>query len=323
LIDTHGRAIEYIRISVTDRCNLRCRYCMPEEGIPLLAHDDILRFEETAALARVAVQEGIRSIRITGGEPLVKRGIVRFVKLLASIDGLEDLAMTTNGVLLGSMASQLREAGLKRVNIGLPSLDPEHYRSITRCDESHNAIAGLHAALDAGLQPVKVNVVVMRGLSDDFALAIELARTLPIELRFIEYMPMGPEASADLFVPAAEIRRKAAEAAAGQLHETESAKGSGPVKTALHAPGWAGTIAVIPAMSEHFCAQCNRLRLTSDGYLRTCLFSDDELDIKPALRPQIDDEALRRLLRDAVTNKPACMPAAARRGRRWMGQVGG
>jgi len=325
LTDSFGRRIEYIRVSVTDRCNLRCKYCMPEQGVPLLRHEDVLRFEETAAFARVAVQEGIRSIRITGGEPLVKRGIVRLVRMLGAIDGLEDLSMTTNGVLLPAMAAELRDAGLKRVNIGLPSLDTARYTSITRCAEADakRAIAGVKAALEAGLVPVKVNVVVMRGLNDDLSPFLELARTLPVEVRFIEYMPMGPSDGPELFVPASEIVGRVEQGGNGTWTSESAATGRGPVDSTLRMAGAAGTIGVIAAMSEHFCSRCNRLRLTSDGHLRTCLFSDDEIDLKPALRPTVDEGMVRRLLGDAVRAKPECMPTNPGRGRRLMGQVGG
>ena len=323
LVDSHGRAIQYLRVSVTDRCNFRCRYCMPEEGLPLIDHDSILRFEEIAAFCRVAAREGIRTIRLTGGEPLVKRGIVRLVELLARIDGIDDLAMTTNGVLLASMASELRGAGLGRVNIGAPTLDPVHYREIARCSQVPNVVEAIQAALEAGLRPVKVNAVVLRGLSDALGPMLELARTLPIELRFIEYMPMGPRYDPDLFVPASAIRSEVARAAGSALVPDAGHVGRGPVSGALRGHLWAGTVAVIPAMSEHFCARCNRLRLTSDGFLRTCLFSDDELDLKPALRPRVSDRALLELLHAAVQAKPACMPLLPGQRRRLMGQVGG
>lgn len=325
LTDSFGRRIEYIRVSVTDRCNLRCKYCMPEQGVALLKHEDVLRFEETAAFARVAVEEGIRSVRITGGEPLVKRGIVGFIRMLAEIPGLDDLSMTTNGVLLPSMARELRQAGLRRVNIGLPSLDSARYTSITRCAEpsGERAVAGVKAALEAGMTPVKVNVVVMRGVNDDLRPFFELARNLPVEVRFIEYMPMGPSDGPELFVSAAEIRAKVQEASTEPLVEVVASSGRGPVETTARMGSSAGTIGVIPAMSEHFCARCNRLRLTSDGHLRTCLFSDDEVDLKPALRPALDVERVRQLLREAVRAKPECMPSDPKRGKRVMGQVGG
>jgi GTP 3',8-cyclase len=325
LTDSFGRRIEYMRVSVTDRCNLRCTYCMPENGVPLLKHEEMLRFEETAAFSRVAVQEGIRSIRITGGEPLLKRGIAGLVRMLSEIPGLEDLSMTTNGVLLPGIAQELRGAGLKRVNIGLPSLDEATYASITRCAEplAQRAIAGIKAALEAGLSPVKVNVVVMRGVNDDLTQFFELARLLAVEVRFIEYMPMGPLDEPALFVPASEILRKVREASSAPLVEVARALGRGPVRTTVRMGDSAGTVGVIPAMSEHFCARCNRLRLTSDGHLRTCLFSDDEIDLRPALRPTPDWQRVLELLREAVRAKPECMPPNPKHGRRLMRQVGG
>lgn len=328
LRDACGRTIEYLRVSVTDRCNLRCTYCLPEEGVPLLGHDDVLRFEELAALLEVAVAEGVRSVRLTGGEPLLKRGILELVRRLAALPGLDDLSLTTNGILLPALARPLREAGLRRVNLGIPSLDPELHARLTRGTPAlaGQALAGLHAALAAGLSPVKVNVVVLRGQNDDLAPFIELTRRLPVDVRFIEYMPIGPARHDQRFVPASEIlarlRRLAAEGADG-LADAEAPRGAGPARRYYRLAGAAGRLAVLAPVSEHFCAGCNRLRLSSDGWLRLCLFSDDEIDMKAALRPRPDPEMLRALLLRAVERKPAALPPQPGRGRRLMGQIGG
>lgn len=325
LQDAFGRTVEYMRVSVTDRCNLRCRYCMPEEGIPLLTHDDILRFDEIAAVMKVAVEEDVRSVRLTGGEPLIKRGILELVRSLGSIPGLQDLALTTNGVLLASMAADLRKAGLHRVNIGLPSLDTNAYASITRCSNGTGGKArdAIEAALEAGLSPVKVNVVMMRGTNDDPTPWLELIRRLPIEVRFIEYMPIGPEKSAELFLSAADMERRVRALAGDSWTEAPRRAGRGPVQKTWKLGDSAGSIGFIHAISEHFCAKCNRLRLTADGRLRTCLFSDDELDLKPGLRPTIDSGKIREILLAAVQAKPRCIPIDPHHGRRLMGQVGG
>lgn len=325
LRDAFGRTVEYMRVSVTDRCNLRCRYCMPEGGVALLTHDDVLRFGEIEAVVRAAVELGVRSIRLTGGEPLVKRGILELVRGLGAIAGLEDLALTTNGVLLEPMARELKAAGLRRVNLGIPSLDSSTWSAISRCPEelAPRARAAIEAALAAGLTPVKVNVVLLRGTNDDPTPWLDLVRRLPIEVRFIEFMPMGPSDGADLLVPSSETEARLRAASDSPWERTGSEAGRGPVKETWRVGGSPGTIGFIHAMSDHFCARCNRLRLTSDGHLRTCLFSDDEVDLKPALRPAIDEERLRALLREAVASKPRCIPVNPRHGRRWMGQVGG
>lgn len=321
MIDNIGRTIDYIRISVTDRCNLRCRYCMPEEGVPMLDHEDILRFEEIAAFMRVAVSQGIVKVRLTGGEPLHRPGIVELVRMLVAIPGLKDLSITTNGILLPQLASQLKEAGLTRVNIGLPSLDPSVYRYITRLGSLDAALAGLSAALDNGFSPIKLNVVVLRGINDDLAPFLELTRQLPVEVRFIEYMPIGPLGEDHYLVPAAELRHKLE--ALATLEPAEKPRGNGPAQDYRRIPGAPGTVAIIAPMTEHFCPTCNRLRLVADGHLRLCLFGPDEIDVKPALRPTVDEQALLALLERAMREKPRCMPASALDYGRAMGTIGG
>jgi cyclic pyranopterin phosphate synthase len=320
-VDASGRTISHLRISVTDRCQLRCRYCLPEEGVPLLDRRDILSYEEIEALVRVAVEEGITSARVTGGEPLLRRGIVSLVRQLAGIRGLLDLALTTNGILLPKLAGPLREAGLARINIGLSSLDPDTYRELTRGGELATALDGVRAAVAAGFEPVKINVVLQRGVNDDPAPFLELTRGHPVEVRFIEYMPIGPVPSDRWFVPAAEFRARVE--AHGPFEEAARSPGNGPAERALRIPGAPGSFAFIAAMSGHFCGGCNRLRLTADGHLRLCLFDARELDLKPALRPVPDRERLRALLHGAIAEKPEGRPKDAGNLGRRMSQIGG
>ena len=319
--DRLGRTIDYIRVSVTDRCNLRCRYCMPEEGVPLLQHDDILRFEEIAAFLRVAAEEGIVHVRLTGGEPLRRPGIVNLVRMLMEIPGLEDVTMTTNGTLLPQFAGDLRTAGLQRINIGLPSLEPATYAALTRLGSLDQALAGVQAALDAGFDPVKLNVVVLRGVNDNLAPYVELTRRWPVAVRFIEYMSIGPLGEDHYLVPAAELRTMLE--ALAPLEPAGKPAGNGPAREYWRVPGSPGSLAVIAPMTEHFCPECNRLRLVADGHLRMCLFGAEEIDIRPALRPSVDEQALRGLLARAMQEKPVCMPDNVRDYGRAMGSIGG
>lgn len=304
LTDTFHRSIDYLRISITDRCNLRCIYCMPEEGVPPCAHEDILRYEEIERVVRVAAALGVRKIRLTGGEPLVRLGVVELVRALARIPGIADLAMTTNGILLSRYAAPLAEAGLHRVNVSLDSLQPERFHAITRLGDLATVLAGIDAAFAAGLEPVKINTVVMRGQNDDEVVALA-RKTLdaPWHVRFIEWMPVGAAARdwRARVVASAELRAQI-EAALGALTPAE-VDGAGPARI-YRLPGAAGTLGFIGAVSEHFCAQCNRLRLTADGKLRPCLLATDELDLRAALRDGSDDAAIQALLLEAVRRKP-------------------
>jgi cyclic pyranopterin phosphate synthase len=320
-IDSSGRTISHLRISVTDRCQLRCRYCLPEEGVPLLDRRDILSYEEILAFVRLAVEEGITSARVTGGEPLLRRGIVSLMRELAGLGGLEDLALTTNGILLPELARPLREAGLARINIGLSSLDPETYRDLTRGGDLATALDGVRAALAAGFAPVKINVVLQRGVNDDPGPFLELTRRHPVEIRFIEYMPIGPVPSDRSFVPVAEFRGRLE--AHRPFEEAARSPGNGPAEPALRLPGAPGSFAFIAAVSDHFCGGCNRLRLTADGHLRLCLFDAREIDLKPALRPAPDRERLRALLHLAIHQKPAGRSVDAGNLGRRMSQIGG
>ncbi|MCL1880232.1 MAG: GTP 3',8-cyclase MoaA [Actinomycetia bacterium] len=314
--DSHGRKIDYLRISVTDRCNLRCLYCMPDEGVAFKPHSDILSIEEITAFVEVAATCGISRIRLTGGEPLVRKGILDLVANITALPGLERVAMTSNGILLAQMAESLKAAGLKRVNISLDSLDPGQYAAITRRGRIDDVYAGLEAALACGFNPVKVNVVVVRSLHQDLLAFARLSLDRPLHVRFIEYMPVGNPSGANSCgwtnsdtIPNDEmveqLDRASQRFGLGNLiplnskHEPE---GWGPARY-YQLPGASGTIGFISALSRHFCAECNRLRLTADGKLRPCLFSDTELDVRAALRAG-DKAAVKAIIQTALRVKP-------------------
>ena len=313
--DDFGRAINYLRVSVTDRCNLRCVYCMPAEGIDKQAHGEILRYEEIALVVRAAAELGVRKVRLTGGEPLARLGVSDLVRMLAAIPGIDDLSMTTNGTLLARHAQALAAAGLRRVNISLDTLRPERFEQITRRGRLADVWAGMAAAEAAGLAPIKLNMVVVRGLNDDEV--VDLAQRTVSDgwhVRFIELMPIG--ANVDWVggppgaggtggtVPIKEVRGRI-EAALGPLAAVgpDRPAGNGPARY-YHLPGATGTVGFIAAISEHFCRACNRLRLTADGRLRPCLMSDEELDLRPALRAGADLEAVKEMLIQAIRHKP-------------------
>ncbi len=303
--DSFQRPISYLRVSVTDRCNLRCVYCMPEGGVAQIPHQDILRYEELERIVRVAVGMGINHVRLTGGEPLVRSGIVELVTALAAIPGLDDLSMTTNGTLLARYADALAQAGLRRVNISLDTLDPKRFRQTTRLGTLAEVLAGRKAALRAGLRPVKINTVVIRGLNDDEV--VELARQTfqpDWHLRFIEVMPLGSGVhwAGDGVVPSAEIRARIA-AAWGELTPVRGKTGVGPARY-YRLPHAEGTLGFISAISEHFCHACNRLRLTSDGQILPCLMSNQSVDLKTPLRAGVDDATLQEIFEQAIRAKP-------------------
>ena len=304
LLDPFKRKINYLRISVTDRCNLRCGYCMPEEGIPLIRHDAILTYEEILRIVRVFAREGISKVRLTGGEPLVRKGIVTFISRLSQIEGLKDLSLTTNGVLLREFAAPLRQAGLRRVNISLDSLKPERFYQIMRRDEFDRVWSGIEEALRVGLTPIKINMVAIQGLNDDeiedFA---RLTLNLPLTVRYIEYMPSGNgkvwRRSDLLTIP--EIKKRLEKV--GPLLCITSDPWDGPARR-FRIEGAMGEIGLIGAVSSHFCRDCNRIRLTPDGKIRTCLFSDDEIDVRELLRNGGSDEDLKERLLEALRSKP-------------------
>jgi cyclic pyranopterin phosphate synthase len=324
--DDFGRAINYLRVSVTDRCNLRCIYCMPPEGVEKHTHADMLRYEELALVIRAAAEIGITKVRLTGGEPLARLGLPEFVKMIAAIPGIDDLSMTTNGTLLAGQARELAEAGLHRVNISLDTLDPERFTKITRRGRLDDVWAGIAAARAAGLTPIKFNMVVIRGLNDDQV--VDFAnKTLTDDwhVRFIELMPIGANVSwaGDGAVPIAEVRGRI-ERELGPLQPIHGPKGNGPARYHQLA-GAKGTIGFIGALSDHFCPTCNRLRLTADGRLRPCLLDEREIDLRAVLRAGADLETVKGLLTRAIQSKPRrhhLHEALAPQGRT-MAQIGG
>jgi GTP 3',8-cyclase len=283
--DGFGRRVEYLRVSVTDKCNLRCVYCMPEEGLPWLRREEILRYEEIAEIIRTMAGMGLRRVRITGGEPLVRRDLPRLVGLIRAVSQIEDLALSTNAVLLPEQAGALRRAGVDRLNVSLDSLRPERIDAISRRPGSAAAIfRGLDAAEREGFAPIKINCVVMRGRNDDeVADFAAITRERPWHVRFIEVMPTGDnlDVSADEFVSADEVLERIG--ALGELRPVRGPAGNGPAR--YHAfPGAPGTVGVITPMSHTYCGTCNRMRLTADGQLRPCLFGDVQTDLRAPLR---------------------------------------
>jgi len=304
LPDNNNRIINYLRLSVTDRCNLRCIYCMPEEGITFQPHSEILTYEEMAHAVRLCVRNGIRKVRLTGGEPLVRKGIVPFIEKLCRIENLQEIALTTNGVLLKEYAHELWRSGLRRINVSMDTLKPEKYQRIARAGSLKQVWEGIEAAEAAGLNPIKINVVALRGVNDDEILDFaRLTYRKPYHVRFIELMPLGEangRAQED-FVSSNEILRRLR--SLGRFKLVHSGPLDGPAS--MYAiDGAEGRIGVIPTLSHHFCETCNRLRLTADGRLRGCLFSDRETDLKTPLREGKDDDYLSNLIRDTILKKP-------------------
>lgn len=303
LKDNFFRVIDYLRISITDRCNLRCVYCMPTGGIAVAGHEDILRYEEIILIARIAAGLGVRKVRLTGGEPLTRKNVSFLISELKKIKGIEDLSMTTNGILLEKYAAEIAAAGLDRVNVSIDSFKPDTYNRITGGGSLEKVMRGLAAAVRAGLGPVKINMVPIRGINDeeikDFA-ALTLESNYHV--RFIEFMPSG---SIDLwspekYIPVDEIR-KTIEGIA-PLTPVRARK-NGPSKY-FRLQGAKGVIGFISAVTHHFCGDCNRLRLTADGKLRPCLFSETEIDLRSAIRSGAPDTEIERLLRLSVSVKP-------------------
>ncbi|MFO0752445.1 MAG: GTP 3',8-cyclase MoaA [Thermodesulfovibrionales bacterium] len=301
--DKYERVIDYLRISITDRCNLRCIYCMPSEGVKLIRHKDILRYEEIIRIVRVAADLGVRKVRLTGGEPLTRKDLPHLVEAVSTIEGIDDVSLTTNGLLLEKLARPLAAAGLKRVNVSLDSLRPERYREITRGGDIRDVLAGIEEAEKAGLLPVKLNMVPIRGFNDDeiedFA---RMTLQKAYDVRFIEFMPIGAREiwSHEKYISTEEIRQRV-EAIAPLL--ALKLRKAGPARYFRFGDA-PGVIGFISPITHHFCGSCNRLRITSDGKLRPCLFSETEIDLKPALRGDSPDSEVGKLLRLAVEVKP-------------------
>lgn len=300
--DALGRKIEYLRISVTDRCNLRCIYCMPDEGIDWVSHNDILTFEEIAHLVRILTPLGIRRIRLTGGEPLVRLGLPDLVASLCAVDGVEQVNLTTNGILFAPMAAELKRAGLHGVNFSLDTLDPAVFHHITRTDRFAEARAGIEKALELGFSPIKINCVPVQGINDREVAAIAgLAKDVPMEVRFIEMMPIGCGKN---FTPVTmEQVYQQLEAVYGAAQSYHGKLGNGPAAYCSF-PGFQGHVGFISAVSHEFCSQCNRIRLTAEGYLKLCLHYNTGIDLRSPLRSGLADDALADLIRRAVLEKP-------------------
>ncbi len=303
LIDSHGRTVRDLRISVTDRCNLRCTYCMPAEGMPWLPKDHILTYEEIARFTRIAVERGVTGVRLTGGEPTVRADLAVLVSMLRAIRDDLDLSITTNALRLPAMATALRDAGLARANISLDTLDRARFQKLTRRDLLPETLEGIDAAVRAGFAPIKLNAVLMRGVNDDEAVPLaRWARERGFELRFIEWMPLDASRgwSRELLVPASEtLARIEAEF---RLELVEGEDPSAPATMYRYRDG-GGRVGVVASVTRPFCGRCDRIRLTADGQIRTCLFSLTEYDFREALRSGASDDAIAALLRAAVLRK--------------------
>ena len=301
--DSFARPINYLRISITDRCNLRCVYCMPPEGIRLLPKKEMLSFEEIVAIVRAAADLGISKVRITGGEPLVRTGVVGFIGLLSQISGIDDLSLTTNGLLLGRQAEALRRVGLNRVNVSLDTLRPDRFRTITRGGNLTDVLAGIEKAQEVGLSPLKLNMVVMRGVNDDELLDFaRLTMERDWHVRFIEMMPVGQRGYNGDYISSREVKERLS--SLGGLVPQGVRIGNGPAKY-YRLPEALGTIGFITPISECFCAECNRLRLTAEGGLRPCLLASNEVDLRTPLRNGASLDELRSIIRQAIFAKPA------------------
>ena len=295
MIDRLGRNITYLRISVTDKCNLRCRYCMPEEGVCKKDHADMLTEDEIITAVEAAAALGITKLRITGGEPLVKKKIVSICRRAAAVEGIKEVCLTTNGILLPELAKPLKEAGVKRLNLSLDTLDADKYTYITRIGKLDTFRAGLDAAFEAGFEKIKINAVLIGGFNDDEIVQLaDLTRQYPVDMRFIEMMPMYDSGDFDesAFIPYTR--------ALDALPEAVPADHDGGVAKLYRLPGAKGNIGLISPVSAHFCGDCNRIRLTADGKLKPCLHSADEYSLSG-----LDFEGMKKVLEEAIWNKPA------------------
>ena len=314
MVDHYGRTINYLRLSVTDLCNLRCRYCMPEAGVCKRTHKEILSVDEMVQMARAAVACGIKKIRLTGGEPLVRRGILEICRRIAALPGVEELCMTTNAVLLRDMAKDLRAAGVSRLNVSLDTLRPERFSYITRLGSLSDVAAGLEAARDAGFSQLKLNTVLIGGFNDDEIVDfVSLTRDHDLQVRFIELMPIGECAQwdAERFLPADAVLK-----AAPALEPV----GTGGVARLYRLPDGKGAVGLIRPISDHFCPACNRIRITADGKLKTCLHSAQEIPLR-GLSP----EELEQTIAQAICAKPERhhLERAASESLRNMNEIGG
>ncbi len=330
MLDKFNREINYLRVSITDRCNLHCLYCRPKEGISLKGHEDILRYEEIIRVISIAVKMGLVKVRITGGEPLVRRGFIDFIAALKKVSGLQDISLTTNGILMEEFARKIFDAGICRINISLDSLDKDKYSRITNGGNLDAVLRGIARAEEVGFSPIKINTVAIKGFNDDEILQFaQLAEEKPFQVRFIELMPVG-QANSDCvgdYMPAAQLIEKISKRYKLEQIENKKNKSDGPARI-FKIKGGRGEIGFINPVSSHFCSTCNRLRLTSDGKLRVCLLNEAEVDLKKALRENSSDTELEKLIRDAVLLKPkqhdlVCTESSLKKCYRTMSEIGG
>jgi len=327
LIDRYGRQLTYLRLSVTDRCNLRCRYCMPQTNFSWLPRGSILTYEEILKVCRILAGVGVTKVRLTGGEPLVRRNLISLVERLTEIDGLEEICITTNGVLLEEYADGLFKAGIRHINISLDSMNPELFACITGFDLFEQVWRGMEKALEIGFSPIKINSVIMKGINDsEIAALAGLSMKYPVQVRFIEFMPVGKDIfwGPDRFVSRDKIINQV-ESAFGKLRPLPESHSAGPASE-YRLDKAAGSVGFIGALSHNFCESCNRLRLTADGHLRLCLFSDEEIDVKKALRRGLNTEELALFFRRAVLRKPKGLKFLNKEGlscNRGMSSIGG
>lgn len=320
MLDALGRQINYMRISITDRCNLRCRYCMPQD-IPSVPHEAVLRYEEVLRLCRIAVGLGITRFRVTGGEPLARKGAPEFLAALREVPGVETLGLTTNGVLLAETLERLRPAKLDWVNISLDTLSPQRYHSLTGTDGLQSVLAGIHGALEEGLA-VKLNAVLMRGVNEDEILPLaDMARRLPVDVRFIELMPVGAAQGMER-IPGAEALA-VIKKAYGDLTPSAT-QGNGPARY-WQSASLKGRIGFINALGEHFCGGCNRVRLSSQGFLRLCLYQEDGVDLRALLRSGVGDGEIARAMEQGIRAKPLghCLDRGQDGGLQGLSGIGG
>ena len=320
LIDPYNRHLNYLRISITDRCNLKCIYCVPRDLIPRLSHDDILTYEEILRLVRIGIKLGISKIRVTGGEPLVRKGVYGFLSDLSGIDGLADLSLTTNGVSLKANLKKIKAAGIKRINISLDTLNRTKFERITGFNLFDQVWQGIEMALEMGFHPIKLNIVALNGINDDELTDMAgLSFEYPLHIRFIEYMPIGESQIGNgplLLAP--EIKKRIS--VLGSLIPVTNTIDDGPAQR-YHFEGAAGEIGFIHALSHHFCDRCNRLRLTARGRLRPCLLSDHHEDVKKVMRTGGTDEELMEVFFKAVRHKPSDHNLAIQNPSRVCGQM--
>jgi cyclic pyranopterin phosphate synthase len=325
-LDQKHRSINYLRLSITDRCNLRCMYCMPDEGIDFVPHSEILSYEEILHLVRISVRNGIRKVRLTGGEPLVRKDFIPFLEKLSAVEELKEITLTTNGVLLKDYAAALRDCGICRINVSLDSLKPERFLRITRRDLFHKVWEGIEEAERLHFHPLKINVVAMKGINDDEVLDFaRLTLDKPFHVRFIEFMPVGENNNwtSERFVTAEELRTRIK--TIGDMEPLGHDSMDGPAER-YRIKGAKGEVGFISAVSSHFCDTCNRLRLTAEGRLRGCLFSDKEIDVKRPLREGKGDDHLAALFKRAIDEKPhgpGHIPSGPRKCIRQMSSIGG